>query len=79
MSLYAAVNAAAVYSNVDVFLSGLAMIVIGVVLGPFFCFVAVYGMVFDLDLPAGQAVAITAPAFLAWCVMAWRAIAGLAR
>ncbi len=77
VSLYAAVNALSVYTDIDVFLSGLVAIMIGVALGPLFCFIAVYGMVFYLDLPVGEAVVITAPAFVAWSFAAVRTLSGL--
>ena len=40
VSFYAAVNAAAVYTDLNVFVAGVATTVIGVVLGPLFCFFA---------------------------------------
>ena len=78
VSLYAAVNAAAVATDVNVFVSGLAVIVVGVVLGPLFCFFAAYGLVFDLDLPVWEAVMIVAPTLLAWSAVAGRFLLGFA-
>ena len=76
LSLYAATHAMAVYTDVDVFLSGLAMILVGVALGPLFCFIAAYGLVNFLDLPTWEAVVLVAPALAGWCVAAARALGG---
>ncbi len=77
VSLYAAMDAMAVYTDVNLFACGFLLIVIGVVLGPLFCFFAAYGLVLDLDVPLWQAVAIVAPVFLAWGVIAGRFLVGL--
>ena len=78
VSMYAAINATSIYTNIDVFFSGLLVIAIGVLLGPLFCFIAGYGMIYFLDLPAGEAAVIVLPAFLAWCFIAVRTLAGVA-
>ena len=68
VSLYAAVNAAAIYTNLTVFTAGLLVLVSAIVVAPLFCFIAGYGMVYYLDRPLRDAILITAPVLIAWCV-----------
>ena len=72
VSLYAAVNAASIYTNLSVFVAGLLVIVTGVVVAPFFCFVAAYGMVYFLDQPLRIALVIVAPVLIVWSVVVLR-------
>ena len=44
--LYAAINAIAVYTNHTVFVSGLAVILMAIAIGPLFCFIAAYGLIY---------------------------------
>ncbi len=78
VSLYSAINAIAVYSDHSVFVGGLAMVIAGVVINPLFCFIATYGLVRYVNVPLWEAVAITAPACLAWCTVATRTLLGFA-
>ena len=72
VSLYAAVDAMSVYTDLNVFTAGLLVIVCAIVVAPLFCFVAGYGMVYYLDRPVRDAILITAPVLIAWCVAAVR-------
>ncbi len=76
VSLYSAVDAMAVHTDLSVFTSGLLVIIVGVPVGPLFCFVAGYGLVYFLGFPVWEAVLITAPVLIAWCVVAVRTFAG---
>ena len=72
VSLYSAVNAMSVYTNLSVFTAGLLVLGFAIVVAPFFCFIAGYGMVYYLDRPVRDAILITAPVLVAWCVAALR-------
>ena len=79
VSLYSAVNAMAIYTDVNVFFSGLAIVFFGVFVGPLFSFIAGYGFVYYLDRPVGHAILFTAPALIAWSIVAVRILAGIVR
>lgn len=78
VSLYSAMNAVAVYTDHSSFTGGMLMIVAGVAINPLFCYVATYGLVRYLNMPLWEAMAITLPACLAWCVAATRTLLGSA-
>lgn len=79
MSLYAATNAFSVYTNLDVFVSGLLVIGIAVLLNPLFCFIAGYGLVFYSDRTLPVAVAVVVPALVGWCAAVARLVFAPAR
>ncbi len=72
VTLYAAVDAMAVYTDLSVFTAGLLILVCAVVAGPFFCFIAGYGLVYYLDFAVRDAILITAPVLIAWSVAVLR-------
>ena len=74
VSMYAATNAVAVYTNHTVFTSGLMMVAAGALVNPLFCFLATYGLLRYSDVPVVEALALTLPACLAWCVAAARTL-----
>ena len=73
-----AVTATVVYTDLNVFVAGIGIVVIAIVLGPLFCFFAAYGLVYDLDLPVSEAALIVGPILLVWSVVAGRSIIQLA-
>lgn len=79
VSMYAAVNAFSVYSNLNVFISGLLVILLGIAVGPLFCFIAAYGLVYFSDRSVPFAVAVVAPVLVAWCANAVRLMVGYLR
>ena len=79
LSLYSAVNAMAIYTDVNVFFSGIILVFVGVLMAPLFCFIAGYGFVYYLDRPVGHAILFTAPALIAWSFVAVRTLVGLGR
>ena len=77
VALYAAIDAASVATDHSVFVAGMVIVLIGIAIGPLFCFIAVFGFVRYLGVPLVEALLLTAPIFLAWCFMAVRVLAGL--
>ena len=75
LSFYAAVNAINIHSGHNVFLSGIVAIGLAALLNPIFCFVAAWGMIRYLDVPAWIAISIVLPVGFAWCVAAARVAA----
>ena len=74
VSMYQATNAVAVYTEHTVFTSGLMMVVTAVLVNPLFCFIANYGLVRYADVPLAEALTLTLPACLAWCVVLGRGL-----
>ena len=78
-TFYAAIHAININSQIDVFFAGLLALLIGVVTGPLYGVISVYGLTHYLAYTALGAILVTIPIMLAWCYMAYNLASGYLR
>ena len=75
-TFYAAIHTININSQLDVFFAGLLALLIGVVAGPLYCLIGVYGLTHYVAYTPLGGILVTIPILLAWCYMAYQLASG---
>ena len=79
VTFYAAIHTININSQVDVFFAGLLALLVGLVAGPLYGLLGIYGLTHYLAYTPLGATLVAIPIVLAWCYMAYSLAAGYLR
>ena len=70
-TFYAAIHTININSQIDVFFAGLLALLIGIVAGPLYCLISVYGLTHYVAYTPLGATLVVIPILIAWCYMVY--------
>ncbi len=79
VTFYAAIHTININSQINVFFAGLLALLIGIVAGPLYFLIGVYGLTHYVAYTPLGAVFVAIPILLAWCAMAYNFASGYLR